>query len=132
MDTKRILLIEDEAEDILLFRTQFELVGYQVIDARTPEEGLKKAADQHPDIIILDLVLGDRMQLKGGEEFGGIKLLTQISADPALKNIPVVVLTNLDKEAYAAKVKSAGAKEFLSKAELLPEEIVAHIKNLIG
>lgn len=53
----KILIVEDEPDMVTGLRDNFELEGYKVIVARDGEEGLKKALEEKPDLIVLDLML---------------------------------------------------------------------------
>ncbi|OHB21725.1 MAG: hypothetical protein A2939_05495 [Parcubacteria group bacterium RIFCSPLOWO2_01_FULL_48_18] len=135
----RILIIEDEAEDMLMLKTKFSLSDFEVIEARDAKNGLLAARDGKPDIILLDLVLGsdkpfmESTSLKDSHnlEFSGIRLLRKLKSDPETAHIPIAVISNLGRDAYEAQTKKLGALDYLVKSELLPEEIVERAGKLI-
>lgn len=127
---KKVLIIEDEFDDVLMFKTQFEIEGFEVVHAETAEEGFKKAKIEKPDLILLDIVL--RNEDKGADpeklEYSGIRLLNEFKQDPFTSSIPIIMLTNLGKDAYETKTRALGADDYLLKSELLPDEVVRRAK----
>ena len=82
----RILCIEDEAGMLDLLRLILESVGYVFIAARDGVEGLEKIRSEHPDLILLDLMLPN---------VDGAEVLLQKKKDPAIQDIPVIAVTAL-------------------------------------
>lgn len=118
----KVLLIEDDPDQVLLYRSKFELDGFEVSAARNGAEGLQCAREQKPDIILLDLVLI-------GES--GVDVLMQLKKDQATKKIPVVVLTNLVQEEIIGRTKKLGAVDFLAKTDTMPSDVVKRIQEIL-
>jgi DNA-binding response OmpR family regulator len=120
---KKILIVEDEPilSDLLFQFLNEE--GFEVKMAQTAEEGIKRAKEFFPDLILLDILLPG----KSGYEF-----LLEIKKDEKLSLVPVIVLSNLGQEEEIQKSLSLGAKEHLIKANLTLEEIVKKVKEIIG
>jgi len=120
---KKILIVEDEPilSDLLFQFLDEE--GFEVKMAQTAEEGIKRAKEFFPDLILLDILLPG----KSGYEF-----LLEIKKDEKLSLVPVIVLSNLGQEEEIQKSLSLGAKEHLIKANLTLEEIVKKVKEIIG
>ena len=112
---KLILCIEDEQEMIDLMRLILSRRGFDVHGANSGEEGLSIIRKEHPDLILLDLMMPD---------MDGWEVYQKMKADEAIKNIPVVVVTaraqSIDKVLglHIAKVDDYIAKPF-SPQELL-------------
>ena len=83
-ETKRILVIEDEAEMIDLTRIVLEREGYKVLGAVGGARGLEMIRQEKPDLILLDLMMPD---------IGGWEVYRQVKADQELAQIPVIVVT---------------------------------------
>ena len=87
----KILLIDDDPDIITSVRMTLESVGHQLDDARNGEEGIKKIKDDHPDLIILDVMMDTKTE--------GFQLALKLrNPDPtsefyALKDIPILMLT---------------------------------------
>ena len=84
--TAKILCIEDEDGMRDLLRLILEAAGYTYVDARDGAEGLDKIRSEHPDLILLDLML---------PSVDGAEVLLRKQKDPAIRNIPVIAVTAL-------------------------------------
>jgi DNA-binding response OmpR family regulator len=122
-ETKRVVCIEDEPEMIDLVRLILGRKGYEVIGANGGIEGLDAVRRERPDIILLDLMMPD---------MDGWEVYQQIKADPALKQIPVVVVTakaqSIDKVLglHIAKVDDYITKPFG------PQELLESIEKILS
>lgn len=81
---KKILIIEDEEDLNYMLSWQFKKFGFQTEVALDGETGLQKTRAFHPDIIFLDFILPD---------MNGLEVCQKLKADPATKNIPIVLVT---------------------------------------
>ena len=118
---KKILFIEDEIELNDAFRTNFAKT-YEVDFAVDNVNGLKKAVDTNPSLIILDIILPG--------ELDGLGLLKQLRENPYTFNIPVLVLTNLDGQ--EEEIKKLGAVECVVKARTSFEVLDKLVATLIS
>jgi DNA-binding response OmpR family regulator len=119
---KTILFIEDESSLQKTFSDFLRLEGYEMISALDGETGLKLAKTKNLDLILLDLVL---------PKVHGFEILKELKTDPKTKEIPVIVLTNLEGMGNVEKVIELGATTYLVKAQYTLEEVVEKIKNII-
>ena len=119
---KTILIVEDDTILRDLISQKIKKANYDIVVAVDGEEGLKKAKEKKPDIILLDLIL------PGIDGFG---VLEQIKKDPAIDKIPVVILSNLGQKEEIEKGMSLGATDFLIKAHFTLSEIVEKIKAIL-
>jgi len=101
----KVLFIEDDAPTSKIYQERFSKI-FDVLIAPTGVEGISSATKEEPDVIILDLILA------GG--LSGFDVLKELKQHPKSKNIPVIVLTNLESQEKIAK--DAGAVECLVKA----------------
>lgn len=120
---KKILFIEDEAALQEAFGEILKQAGYEIIMALDGEIGLRLAKSERPDLILLDLVL---------PKFHGFEVLKKLKQDPETEEIPVIVLTNLEKAEDVEKAIELGAKTYLVKTEYNLEEVIDKIKKNIG
>ena len=118
----KILIVEDE--DILLTALSEELKqeGFQVVGAKDGVEGVEKAQSEKPHLILLDLVM---------PRLDGIGALKQMKDNPEIKDIPVVILTNLSDYDKISDALSLGAMDYLVKANYRLEELVNKIKTVL-
>jgi len=120
---KTILFIEDEANLQKLVSEQLTAEGFECLSALNGEIGLKKANETRPDLILLDLILPKK---------DGFEALKILKSQKETKNIPVIVLTNLESSVDIQKALALGATAYLVKANYKLEEIVKKIKELCG
>ncbi len=124
---KRILFIEDESA---LQKTMADILkqeNYEVFSALDGENGLKMASalpdGQQPDLILLDLIL---------PKMHGFDVLQKLKTDENTKEIPVIVLTNLERLEDIEKALKLGAFTYLVKANYKLEEVLNKIKQALA
>lgn len=119
---KKILIIEDDGIISSMYKTKFEIEGFEVFIADNGVIGLELAKKEKPDIIMLDVIL---------PQLDGFSVLDQIKKDKTTENIPVIMLTNLGTEEDKAKGEIMGASDYLVKASLTPGQVSAKIKKVL-
>ena len=120
---KTILFIEDESALQKTFGDLLREEGYEMISALDGEVGLRLAKEKKPDLILLDLIL---------PRIHGFDVLKQLKEDPETKDIPIIVLTNLEGIGDVDKAIRLGAKTYLVKAQYTLEEVMEKIKKALG
>jgi len=120
---KTILFIEDESALQKTFGDLLGEEGYEMISALDGEVGLRLAKEKKPDLILLDLIL---------PRIHGFDVLKQLKEDPETKDIPIIVLTNLEGIGDVDKAIRLGAKTYLVKAQYTLEEVLEKIKKALG
>lgn len=122
MDTKLILIAEDEVACRKILQDGLQKEGYEVGIAVNGEDLLKIARVKKPVLIILDLL----MPVKNG-----FQVLSEIKNDENLKNIKVVVLSNLSQAEDIEKVKKLGADAYMVKSDETFYNVIHKIKNIL-
>jgi CheY-like chemotaxis protein len=102
----RILIVDDERQNRQLLEVLLAAEGYLLDMAASAEEALAVVARQHPDLILLDVMMPG---------MDGYQVVARIKANPDTANIPVVMLTALDDRNSRSHGLSAGAVAFLTK-----------------
>jgi len=120
---KKILIVEDDSFLSEMYSTKLELANFEVFIATNGEEGLDKMKLNKPDLVLLDLLMPQK---------NGFEVLKEKFVNPEIKDIPVIVLTNLSQKEQIKKCYELGAKDFLIKAYFIPTEVIKKIRNLIG
>lgn len=120
---KTILFIEDESALQKTIRDLLKGEGYEMISALNGEVGLRLAKEKKPDLILLDLIL---------PRVHGFDVLKKLKENPETKEIPIVVLTNLEGLGDVDKAIALGAKTYLVKAQYTLQEVVEKIEKAIG
>lgn len=117
---KKILLIEDDKDQILLYRTKFELSGYAFVAAENGQKGLELAETEKPALILIDLLMPG---------MDGMEVLEKLKQNAKTKNIPALIVTNLDKHEMAEKAMALGALDFIVKSKIPLREMMSRIEN---
>ena len=124
---KTILFIEDESVLQKTFAEILSQEGYHMISALDGEIGLRMAnppaGEKKPDLILLDLIL---------PKIQGFEVLKRLKEDKETKEIPVIVLTNLERIEDIDRALELGATTYLVKAQYSLEEVVEKIKKALG
>ncbi len=120
---KKILIIEDDRflGDVLLEKLKNE--NFDMTLARDGLEGFKKISEVKPDLILLDIIL---------PSMNGYEILQKKWADPAIKDIPVIVISNSGQPVEISRVLQFGVKDYLVKAQFDPGEVLEKIHLLFG
>jgi DNA-binding response OmpR family regulator len=121
-DKIKILLVEDDPFLLNMYTTKFEMENFKVISADDGEKGLRLAASDTPDIILLDILI---------PKMNGFKVLEELKKSKTTQNIPVILLTNLSQKSEIDQGLSLGADDYLIKAHFMPTEVVEKIKKTL-
>jgi DNA-binding response OmpR family regulator len=105
-DRPRILVIEDEEDLAALVKVNLELAGYEVETARDGAAGLTSIRDAAPDLVLLDVMM---------PVLDGWSVLRAVKEDPALLDVPVVMLTALSEERDIIRGHLQGAVQYVTK-----------------
>jgi DNA-binding response OmpR family regulator len=119
---KKILFIEDESALHKALGEILKQEGYEMVSAFDGEAGLEMAEKEKPDFILLDLVL---------PKIHGFDVLKELKKNEETKDIPVIILTNLENMQDVEKSIKMGAKGYLVKSGYTLEEVVEKIKKII-
>ena len=120
--TPKIVLIEDDHDQIEMYRFKFEREGFRLVSARNGTEGIAAANSEKPDIILLDLILVSE---------SGLDVLKKLKSGTTTRQIPVIVLTNLAKNNMKEQAKQFGAADFVIKTQITPSELVQRVNHLL-
>lgn len=119
---KKILFIEDEQAVQKTFGEILSNAGYKVINALNGEIGLSLAKKEKPDLVLLDLILPQKH---------GIEVLNELKKDKETKDIPIIVLTNIEEIGDVEKAISLGAAAYLVKTSYKMEEVLEKVRKII-
>ena len=124
MTSGKILLIEDEPVVFRLYQRLLTIEGYEVDVAQTGNEGIKKLEAGGYDLVLLDILL---------PQIDGLGILEKAKEEDLFaKNGPVVVLSNLDVDKAIKKALALGAKDYIIKSDIEPQELLEKVKRYIG
>lgn len=118
----RILLAEDDRILRKAGEVSLRKKGYEVIAAVDGEDALAKARDQKPDLVLLDVMM---------PKMNGFDVLFALKSEPGIRDIPVIMLTNLEQPADIKRAADAGAHSYLVKSNMNLDELAARIKDAL-
>jgi len=119
---KKILLVDDSSTSLLLARMILQTMAYDVVTARDGVEGVEKARQVQPDLILLDVMM-PRMD--------GIEACKRLREDPLTAEIPIIMVTTRGEEGIAEASYAYGCNEFVTKP-VDAAELVAKVQNCLG
>jgi signal transduction histidine kinase len=116
-----VLVVDDEAKNRRLLRDVLSAKGYSVSEATNGEEALRCAREQHPDVILLDVMM---------PKLDGFEVCRELKADDETAATPILMVTALTERADRMKGIEAGANDFISKP-IDTEEVALRVRNAI-
>lgn len=116
-----VLLVDDFDDAREMYRYQFNLVGYEVAEARDGHEALALATSLRPDVIVLDLSLPG---------LDGWEVSRRLKSQPETASIPLLALTAFARREEEARARGAGCDAFLTKP-CLPQALADEIGRLL-
>lgn len=120
--SKKILVVEDTEDNRQILRDLLGMAGYELIEAHDGAEGVVKAAEHRPDLILMDI----QMPIMDGYE-----ATRRIKADPDLKAIPVIAVTSYALSGDEDKARAAGCDDYIAKP-YSPRQMLAKVRGIVG
>ena len=117
MGGKLILIVEDQPLNRKLVRDVLEAKGYRTFESETGEEGVRASIEQHPDLILMDILLPG---------ISGIEALKRLRQNPVTRTIPVIAVTASAMRRNRAEIIASGFDGYLAK----PIDIVAFLETV--
>lgn len=118
----KILIIEDDNFLLSLIVEKFIQLGFDAEAASDGEEGLNKILNNKYDLILLDMIL---------PKMDGFKVLEEVKKNQTLKDLPIVVTSNLYDKNDIDRAVSLGAADYIIKAYNSPENIVDRVRSFL-
>lgn len=128
---KAVLVVEDDLHMRAFIRVLLETAGYGAIITQNGREGLQRAGESLPDLIILDLMM---------PEEGGIPMYRELKSSDRLKHIPVIVLSGVENNTFSHSLRMLnlgqadpipGPEAYIEKPPN-PEELLQTIQHILG
>ncbi len=125
---KKIIVIDDELDTLTFYSEVLEDENYLPITATNCQEGLDKAREHRPDLIILDIMM---------PEIGGMKIYKELKNDPDLKDIPVIVITGISELVDFKSLMNRGSTGNIPPAGHLvkphsADDLIKTIRDVLG
>ncbi len=119
---KTVLLVEDNEDNLVVYRTILEHVGYRVVEARDGEEGVARARQERPDLILMDISI---------PKIDGWEATQRLKAGADTDSIPIIALTAHALEEDRQKALQAGCDGYLAKP-VEPRRVVQEVERFVG
>jgi DNA-binding response OmpR family regulator len=121
MSKEKILIVEDEKDIVKMLDYNLKKEGFRALSANNGEDGLDMARKEHPDLILLDLML---------PEMDGLEVCKAIKNDTKTAHIPIIILTAKAQETDKIVGLELGADDYVTKP-FSPKELIARIKAVL-
>ena len=119
----KILIVDDEEPIRQAMVDVFLNSGFSVVSAENGQAGLKKALAEHPNLILLDLIM---------PKMGGIEMLKKLRKNKWGKDVPVIILTNYSETEKVALSLEGGVHDYLIKYDWDLRDVVKKVKEKLG
>lgn len=126
MSEAKILVIDDDPDFVEIQRTVLEGAGYQVISASNGSEGLRLLRTEHPDLLLLDVMMSTVTD--------GMDVSSQLRQDPLTSYLPIIMVTSIADTPYSGEVTTEDATyadTWLSKP-VRPQRLLATVRRLLA
>lgn len=120
---KKILLVEDDEMLSQVYRSRFEIEGFEVKEVYNGEDALSAALSFKPDIILLDAMM---------PRISGFDVLDILRNTPETANITIIMLTALSQPRDKERAESLGVDDYLVKSQVVIGDVVARVKKHLG
>ena len=125
MDTRKrkILLVEDDTALASVYRSRLELEGFDVCEANNGEDALSLAVSEHPDLILLDVMM---------PKISGFDVLDILRNTPETTNIRVIMQTALSQPKDKERAEQLGVDDYLVKSQVVIGDVVERVRYHLG
>ena len=121
IDMPKVLVVDDEPAAVELVASMIEPAGFKVLCAYGGEEGISKSFSEHPDVLILDLMMPD---------LSGFDVVSRLKMDPETRNIPIIICTSKDPTSEDIIRLRSDVISVMRKGEFARDELVNEIKKV--
>ena len=118
----KILVVEDEKKLLEMYVARLEKAGYDVVGVLTGQEGLEKAQQEKPDLIVLDILMPG---------LTGYDVLKKLKVNSRTKDIKVLVFSNLGQDEEIKKGLDLGANDYIIKTNYTPKDLLDKIEKIL-
>lgn len=122
--TPVLLIVEDDEELLMALKTKFEGENFSVFIGRNGEEGLSLALKNHPNVILLDVLM---------PKVNGMQMLAKLREDSWGNSVPVIMLTSVSPESNSelSKLNTTQPAYYLIKTNTNPDEVSQKVHELL-
>lgn len=118
-----VLVVDDDLTLRELYAERLKQEGYAVLESDNGQDAIKKATEQLPALIILDIMM---------PKTNGIDVMTKLRAEEKTKNIPIIILTALIQEIDKIKSLMTDKDDYLIKSEQMPKDVIEKVNKALS
>jgi len=118
-----VLVVEDDTFYASVYRAKLAKEGFEIEVAENGDKALERAKKRRPDLMLLDLIMPGK---------DGFETLADFRKEETLRDLKIIVLSNLSQEEDIARAKSLGATEYVIKSNVSLEELMKKIKQYVA
>ena len=118
---RKILVVDDSPSELLLMQKALEGRGYEILTAVDGEQALRQAVEQHPDVIVLDVILPKK---------NGFQVCRQLKQGEATRGIKIIMVTSKTQDSDRFWGMKQGADEYITKP-FEPKHLVASVERYL-
>ena len=119
----KILIVEDDTVLVRMYTTKFQHDGYEVVQAIGGNEGIQKAQETKPDLILLDIMM---------PKMDGFEVIKTLKTIEQTKNIPIIILTNLGtSKVLVDEARRLGVETYLVKYKTSAQEVIDTVEKAL-
>ena len=122
-ENNHVLVVEDDPFYSKIYKTKLAKEQIESEIVSNGNEAIKAVKAHRPALILLDLIMPGK---------DGFETLAELKADPVMKDIPVIVLSNLSQEEDIKRIMDLGATEYLVKANVRIRTVIDKIRHNLG
>jgi DNA-binding response OmpR family regulator len=119
---QKIVIVEDDPSLADIYKTRLELLGYKCLMASDGIAALYFIHREHPDLVLLDLMVPD---------IAGDEILRRMRVSPWGKDIPVLIISNLNESDAPAGLRELGIVDYIVKANLADDQIDQVVNSIL-
>lgn len=119
----KVLIIEDDQFLQKMYQKKFEVAGFEVSSASDGEDGLVKIKAIKPDLVLMDVML---------PKLNGLDALVSAKQDPEIKDIPILIITNLSSASDAEDAMQKGAVGYMIKSDFTPSQVIEKAQEVLS
>ena len=119
--SKRILVVEDQADNRRILRDLLGNAGYELVEAESGEEALMAVETKRPDLILMDIQL---------PVMDGYEATRRIKSNPGMKEIPIIAVTSYALSGDEGKARAAGCNAYVTKP-FSPRALLAKVREFL-
>ena len=120
---RKILLVEDDTALASVYRSRLELEGFDVCEANNGEDALSLAVSEHPDLVLLDVMM---------PKISGFDVLDILLNTPETTNIRVIMLTALSQPKDKERAEQLGVDDYLVKSQVVIDDVIERVRHHLG